>query len=113
MDTMAINGAKVPEMQAAIESYIIEVEEGLNNISHYEMGASEGIYGAAQITTVNSYIDETCKQINSIVRYFEDFKTVLDQVREAYEQQQAAITTGEVEQAKENDGDLVTVNRMS
>ena len=113
MDTMAIKSGEVPAMQSAIESYIVEVETCLNNIKSYEMGSSEGIYGAAQVATVNNYINETCTQINSIVRYFDEFKEKLTEVAAAYVDQQAAITTGDVAAAKANDSDLVTVNRMS
>ena len=80
MDTMAIKSGEVPAMQSAIETYIVEVETCLNNIKSYEMGSSEGIYGAAQVATVNNYISETCTQINSIVRYFDEFKAKLTEV---------------------------------
>ena len=77
MDNMAFNSGEIGSMQSAIESYITEVESGLNAIRGFEIGPDSGFYGAAQCSTVNQYISETCTQINSIVRYFDEFKEKL------------------------------------
>lgn len=113
MDIMAFNSGEIGTMQAAIETYITEVENGLNNIKGFEIGADSGFYGSAQCATVNQYINDTCTQINSIVRYFDEFKEKLNEVAEAYAQQSASITTGDVAAAPSTEGDLVNVNRMN
>ena len=110
MDTMAFNKNEIGSMKGAIESYIADVEAGLKNIKSMEIA---GFYGTEQCKTVNGYIDETCTQINAIVRYFDEFKEKLHDVEAAYEAQSAAITTGDVAAAPSTEGDLVTVNRMN
>ena len=112
MDDMAIKYDEIPNMQNAIESYTVAVEGHLNKIRGFEIGKEEGIYGAAQIATIDNYIDETANQINSIVRHFDEFKEKLLEVQAAYEAHQAAIKTADVEAAPEDAGDLVTVNKM-
>lgn len=113
MDNMAFNSGEIGSMQSAIESYITEVESGLNAIKAFEIGPDSGFYGAAQCATVNTYISDTCTQINSIVRYFDEFKEKLTEVAAAYVDQSAAITTGDVATAPSTEGDLVTINRMN
>lgn len=113
MDTMAINSAEIGSMQSAIETYITEVETCLSNIKAFEIGPDNGFYGTAQCSSINEYITETCVQINSIVRYFDEFKEKLTEVAAAYVDQSSAITTGDVAAAPSTEGDLVTVNRMN
>lgn len=113
MDTMAFNKNEISSMQGAIEAYITEVEAGLSSIRDMEITSEHGFYGNKQITKVNSYINNTCNEINHIVRYFDEFKEKLTQVQLAYEAEDEAVTTGEVAAApKENPEELVTVNRM-
>lgn len=113
MDTMAIKYDEIPNMQAAIESYMTTVEDYLNRIKTYEIQYSDGVYGAQQIATIDGYIDETAAQINSIVRHFDEFKEKLMEVKAAYESQQAAIGVSAVEAAPADQGDLVNVNKMN
>lgn len=110
---MAFNKNEIGSMKGAIESYITEVEAGLKSIKSMEIGPEAGFYGTEQCKTVNAYIDDTCTQINAIVRYFDEFKEKLHDVESAYEAQSAAISTGEVAAAPSTEGDLVTVNRMN
>jgi len=110
---MAIDGAQVPAMQAAIETYTTTVEELLNEIRSDDVSVEDGVYGAAQIATVNEYIEATCTEINTIVRYFDDFKDKLNQVLAEYEAKQGAINLGPVEAAAAADpSEMVTVNHM-
>ncbi len=112
-DSMAIDAGQVPAMKAAIENYTVAVEEHLNQINGDTITVEDGVYGGAQITMVNNYIKETCKQINTIVRYFNDFQAKLDEVEKAYDAKQAATSLGTVEAAKEADpSEMVTVNHM-
>ncbi|MGM9877635.1 MAG: hypothetical protein ACI33S_03200 [Bacilli bacterium] len=113
MDTMAIKSGEINNMQHAIETYTVAVEDCIKSLKKYKIDNSTGFYGKSQADTVNTYIDNTCIEINKIVRHFDEFKEKLDQVAEAYKAQDAAISTGEVAAAKANEGDLVTVNRMS
>ncbi len=113
MDDMAIDGAQVPTMQAAIETYTTGVEELLNQIRADDISVADGVYGGDQIATVNNYIEETCTQINTIVRYFDDFQEKLNAVLQAYESKQAAVSLGSVETAQAADpSEMVTVNHM-
>ncbi len=113
MDDMAIDGAQVPAMQAAIESYTTTVEEHLNKIRADDISVADGVYGEAQIATVNAYIEDTCTQINTIVRYFDDFKEKLNQVLQAYVTKQSSVSLGSVEAAKAADeSEMVNVNHM-
>ncbi len=113
MDNMAIDAEQVPTMQAAIESYTQNVEALLNQIRSDDITVADGVYGEAQINTVNAYIEETCTQINTIVRYFDDFKEKLNQVLAAYNSKQESINLGPVEEAKAADpSEMVTVNHM-
>ena len=111
-DTMAIKYEEVPNMRNAIEKYTTEVEDHLNKIKGYEINAGDGVYGEAQIKTVDSYIDETATQINAIVRHFDEFKDALNEVQAAYESKQAAISVSEVQNAPADAGDLIHVNKM-
>jgi hypothetical protein len=113
MDIMAIDGEQVPTMQAAIENYTTDVEKHLNDIRADDITVADGVYGTEQIATVNAYIEETCTQINTIVRYFDDFKEKLVQVKEAYDAKQSSISLGTVEEAKAADeSEMVNVSRM-
>ena len=58
-DDMAIDGAQVPAMQAAIETYTSGVEEHLAQIKGDDITVEDGVYGSAQIAMVNNYIEET------------------------------------------------------
>lgn len=112
-DSMAIDGEQVPAMQDAIEEYTSGVEELLNQIRGDDITVEDGVYGETQIKMVNEYIEATCKEINTIVRYFNDFKAKLDEVKQAYDEKQAATSMGTVESAKPADeSEMVTVNRM-
>lgn len=112
-DIKALKYEEVPNMQSAIEDYTVNVEEHLNKIKDYEIGSNEGVYGSSQIATVDGYIDDTALQINTIVRYFDDFKAKLEVVQEAYETKQGGIKVEDVEAAKEADeDDMVHVNPM-
>lgn len=112
-DSMAIAGDEVPAMQQAIEDYTTGVEELLNQIRGDDITVEDGVYGGDQINMVNEYIEATCKEINTIVRYFDDFKAKLVIVKEEYDKKQAATSMGAVESAKPADeSEMVTVNRM-
>ncbi len=112
-DDLAIDGAQVPAMQAAIETYTSGVEEHLAQIKGDDITVEDGVYGSAQIAMVNNYIEETCTQINTIVRYFDDSKAKLDAVTAAYEANQGATSMGTVETAAAADpSEMVTVNHM-
>lgn len=113
MDIMAIDSAQVPAMDAAVEAYINEVETCITNIRAFEVGPGSGFYGTDQCNTINNYVEETCTQINQIVRYFDDFKAALAEVSAAYIAQSQAVTVDAVKEAATNDGDLITVNRMN
>ncbi len=112
MDTMAIKYDEIENMTAAIESYELKVEEYLNKIREYNIAYENGVYGEAQISTIDGYLDETANQINAIVRHFDEFKNKLSEVKEAYDAKQKAISVSAVEAAPEDEGDLVTVNKM-
>ena len=112
MDTRAIKGDKVPDMQNAIEEYTLRVEDGLNAIKGFEITPDSGFYGNEQVKIVDGYIDETCTEINAIVRYFDEFKEALAQVGEAYAAEEGKVNPGEVEAHQEASDDMITVNRM-
>lgn len=112
MDTMAIKYDEIPNMQNAIETYTTTVEEHLEKIKGYQITNESGVYGAAQIATIDAYIDNTAIQINAIVRHFDEFKEALNEVQSAYETQQASISVSDVESAPEDAGDLINVNKM-
>lgn len=112
MDTMAIKYEEIDNMTAAIETYELKVEEYLNKIREYNIAYENGVYGEAQISTIDGYLDETANQINAIVRHFDEFKNKLSQVKDAYEEKQKSISVSAVEAAPEDEGDLVTVNKM-
>ena len=113
MDTKAINANEIGNMQSAIESYTTDVESKLKKIKDFKVDTDKGVYGNKQIDTVNSYLDETCKQIGSIVRQFDDFKAVLDKIGGAYDTHQAKVSLGTVAQAKErNEDEFVHVQPM-
>ena len=113
MDTKAINADEVPNMQSKIESYTTTVESKLNKIKEFKVDTDKGVYGNKQIETINNYLDETCKQIGSIVRQFDEFKNVLNTINSAYDTHQAKVTLGPVAQAKErNEDEFVHVQPM-
>ena len=112
-DNMAIAGEEVGNMQTAIETYTKGVEELLGKIKGDEITVEDGVYGGDQIKMVNQYIKDTTEQINTIVRYFDDFKEKLTEVKDEYDKKQAATSMGTVENAKPADeSEMVTVNRM-
>lgn len=112
-DIKAIKAEKIPTMQSAVEEYTTNVEAEIEKIRNYEVNTGDGVYGSAQIERVDSYIEETCKEIGSIVRYFDAFKEALTTVGAAYEAQQAAVKVNDVETHKQADPeDLIKVNRM-
>lgn len=112
-DIKAIKAEKISTMQSAVEEYTTTVEAEIEKIKSYEINTGDGVYGAAQIQKVDGYIEETCKEIGSIVRYFDTFKEALATVGAAYEAQQAAVKVNDVEKHKEADPeDLIKVNRM-
>lgn len=113
MDTMAIDGAQVSDMKSAIESYTLKVEEDLSNIKAYEINAGDGVYGINQVDNINTYIENTCTEINAIVRYFDEFQEALHQVSIEYINQQGKINPGDVSAHKTASDDMITVNRMS
>lgn len=112
MDTLAINAAEVPNMQSKIEDYLTNIQENIKIISSYQINASDGVYGE-QSKTIDEYIVKTCEEIDSIVLYFKDFKIALDLVLAAYMEKDKSIDPGTVQEAKANDSDLITVNRMN
>ena len=112
MDTKAIKYEQIVPMQNAIETYTVEVETHLNKIKGFAIGATDGVYGAVQAQTVDQYIDQTCEQINKIVRHFDEFKVALNDVQAAYESKQAAVSVGSVAEAAPDAGDLINVNKM-
>ena len=114
MDTRAIKSNEIDNMKNAIESYTVNVEDCIKKLKGFKIDNNSGFYGQKQTETIDDYIDRTCVEINKIVRYFDDFKVKLEDVREAYAAQDAAVKVGDVAAAKAADeSDLVTVNRMS
>ena len=112
-DNMAIDAGEIKNMQNAIELYTTNVETHLKEIKGDDITVEDGVYGGAQIAMVNNYIEETCTQINTIVRYFDDFQAKLDEVAKEYEAKQGSVSMGEVATAKEADpSEMVTVNHM-
>ena len=112
-DDKAIAYDEIPNMKSAIENYTANVESHLEQIKGDDITVEDGVYGGSQIAMVNAYIEATCKEINTIVRYFDDFQKKLDEVQAEYEKKQSAVSLGEVEAAKEADpSEMVTVNHM-
>lgn len=72
-DVVGLNANKIPEMIDAIEAYIKRVETHLNNIktSTSTENAMKGEYAIAVKTYVQTACD-TCYEITSQLRYFED-----------------------------------------
>ena len=113
MDITAFKYDELDNMKNTIETYTVEVENHLNKIKAYNLEYKDGVYGAEQIGIVKGYLNDTATQINTIVRYFEEFQKALDQVKAAYETKQANIKVDAVETAKPADADdLVSVNPM-
>lgn len=112
-DIMAIKADELDNMSNAVENYTVAVEDEIKKIRDYEINAEGGVYGAAQVQSVNNYISKTCDEIGKIVRYFDEFKEALTKVNEAYEAKQQTIKINDVEAHQEpNEEELINVNRM-
>ena len=112
-DTMAIDAAQVPTMKSAIQTYIEDVNAKMDAIKSYSIGSEEGVYGSEQVQTIDSYIDDTCDKIKSIVTYFDVFEAALDEVAAAYDAKQAGSSvTAAAENKAPDAADLININRM-
>ena len=113
MDTRAIDSSQIGNMETAIENYTEAVETGIKSIRDYEISEENGVYGSAQMARINNYIEETCTEINAIVRYFDKFKEVLSDISTEYSAESGKIDPGTVtEHSTEGVDDIITVNRM-
>ena len=113
MDTRAIDSTQIGNMKTAIENYTLAVEEGIKSIRDYEISEQDGVYGVTQMAKINNYIEETCTEINAIVRYFDKFKEVLSDINVEYINETGRVDPGTVaEHSTEGVDDIITVNRM-
>ena len=110
-DSMAFNADELTNMHNAVQDYTDKVQGLLDDIQKDEITGSNGVYGEAQIKTINKYISDTVDQIHSIVKYFDTFKDALSQVSTAYDKKQQSISMGPVQAHEEADpSEMITVH---
>lgn len=90
-----------PQAQKAIDKYIEDINEMLSKMHGVsEAMMNSALKGTNQQEKIQTYIDETIKELNRVADYFTAFNQGLTQAAINYNTKQGNITTSDVKDAK-------------
>ena len=81
-DTTGINGAKVPDMQAAVTDYVTKLQNHLKEVKTET--SSKKAYAGAYADSVEKYVQAICDACEAIISNLLMFNDKLTEVKEAY-----------------------------